>query len=42
MAELRAIRGPLGLPIECDQHFEAGKPLSRYADEARRRGHIVT
>jgi hypothetical protein len=42
MAELRALRGPLGLPIERDEHFEADKPLSAYADEARTHGRIVT
>jgi hypothetical protein len=40
--ELRDLRGPLGLPIERDQHFEADKPLSAYANEARARGRIVT
>jgi hypothetical protein len=42
MTELRALRGPLGLPIERDEHFDADKPLSAYADEAREKGHIVT
>jgi Protein of unknown function (DUF2958) len=42
MRELRELRGPLGLPIERDLHFEADKPISAYADEARARGHIVT
>ena len=42
MAELRALRGPLGLPIERDIHFVADKPISAYADEARLRGRIVT
>jgi DUF2958 family protein len=42
MRELREIRGPLGLPIERDLHFEADKPISAYADEARTRGRIVT
>jgi hypothetical protein len=42
MAELRGLRGPLGLPIERDEHFEADKPLSAYADEARTHGCIVT
>jgi hypothetical protein len=36
------LRGPLGLPIERDLHFDADKPLSAYAHEARARGHIVT
>jgi hypothetical protein len=42
MHELRALRGPLGLPVERDEHFDADKPLSAYADEARLRGRIVT
>jgi len=40
--ELRTVRGKLGLPIERDLHFEADKPISAYADEARSRGRIVT
>ena len=42
MRELREARGPLGLPIERDEHFEADKTLSAYADEARAHGRIVT
>jgi hypothetical protein len=42
MRELREARGPLGLPIERDQHFDADKTLSAYAAEARERGRIVT
>jgi Protein of unknown function (DUF2958) len=42
MHELRDLRGPLGLPIERDMHFEARKTLSAYADEAREHGRIVT
>src|SRR5450759_3062657 len=42
LTELRTIRGKLGLPIERNLHFEADKPISAYADEARSRGHIVT
>lgn len=38
--ELAEIRGPGGLQIEEDIHFAADKPLSKYADEARREGHI--
>jgi hypothetical protein len=37
-----ALRGPLGLPIERDEHIDANKTLSAYADEARQRGYIVT
>jgi len=32
----------LCLCIERDLHFEADKPISDYADEARARGHIAT
>ena len=42
MRELREARGPLGLPIERDQHFDADKTLSAYAAEARVHGRIVT
>jgi Protein of unknown function (DUF2958) len=42
LPELRTVRGKLGLPIERDEHFDADRTLSTYADEARQRGHIVT
>jgi hypothetical protein len=42
MRELRETRGQLGLPIERDEHFDADKTLSAYADEARAHGRIVT
>jgi hypothetical protein len=41
LLELATVRGKLGLPIERDLHFEADKPISAYADEARDRGSIV-
>jgi hypothetical protein len=41
LAELSALRGPLGLPVERDAHFTADKSLSAYADEARAKGRIV-
>src|SRR5258708_10330322 len=41
LAELSAVRGKLGLPIERDRHFEADKSISAYADEARTPGHLV-
>lgn len=40
LAELRAVRGHLGLPVERDRYFEATKPLSVYAEEANRLGYI--
>ncbi len=42
LSELAAVRGRLGLPVECDLHFEANKGLAAYADEARRHRRIVT
>ena len=42
LTELRTVRGKLGLPIERDLHFDADKPLSAYADNARERGYIIT
>jgi Protein of unknown function (DUF2958) len=41
-AELAAVRGKLGLPVERDRHFIANKTLSAYADEARAHAYIVT
>ena len=42
LAELAALRGPMGLPIERDQHFAADGPLSGYAGEARLTGRVIT
>ena len=42
LAELAAVRGRFGLPIERDLHFTANRSLSAYADVARSRGRIVT
>jgi hypothetical protein len=42
LTELRTVRGNLGLPVERDEHFDADKPLSAYADAARQHGGIVT
>ena len=42
MREIRELRGPLGLPVERDLHFDANKTLSAYAEEARAHGRIVT
>ena len=41
LAELATVRGKLGLPVERDLHFEADKPISAYADEARGRQRII-
>jgi Protein of unknown function (DUF2958) len=42
LAELAAVHGKPGLPIERDLHFEADKTIGAYADEARSHGRIVT
>jgi hypothetical protein len=41
LAELAAVRGRLGLPVERDLHFMPDKPLSSYAAEARACGGIT-
>lgn len=41
LAEIMEVRGRLGLPVERDLHFAADKPLSAYAEEARKQGRIV-
>ena len=41
MAELAAVRGRLGLPIERDRWFIAKGPLSAYAAAARHAGRIT-
>ena len=40
LAELATVRGALGLSVERDLCFTADKPLSTYAEEATRLGHI--
>ena len=41
LAELAAVRGKLGLPVERDLHFEADMTISTYAKEARECRRIV-
>ncbi len=41
ISEIEALTGPLRLPPERDRHFEATKPISEYASEARRERRIV-
>lgn len=41
LTEISAIRGRLGLPVKRDLHFVGDKPLSAYAEEARKHGRIV-
>lgn len=36
ISELERVRGRFGLPVERDQHFQADKPLSAYAEDARK------
>ena len=40
LSELRALRGPLGLPVEVDQGFVADRPLSNYVAVSRHNGRI--
>ena len=42
LAEITAVRGQLGLPVERDNLFVADKPLSAYVEAARLNGTIVT
>ena len=41
LSELESVRGRLGPLVERDRYFEADKPLSAYAAEARASGGIV-
>lgn len=41
LAELTALRGPLGLPIKPDRSFQADMPISSFASEARKIGRIA-
>lgn len=41
LAEIAAVRLPLGLGIERDLHFAAAHPLSVYAEAARAQGRIT-
>ena len=41
LAEIPAVRGGLGLPVERDLHFAPQKRLSSYAREARLAGRIL-
>ncbi|QIL44216.1 DUF2958 domain-containing protein [Acidovorax sp. HDW3] len=42
LQELTTVRGRLGLPIERDLSFRAGKRLSAHVCDARHSGRIVT
>jgi DUF2958 family protein len=39
-SELSSVRGRFGLPLERDLWFSADKPLSQYADAARKAGRL--
>jgi len=41
LAEILSVRGRLGLPVERDLYFIGDKPLSAYAEEARKQGRII-
>lgn len=40
ISELESHKGPLGIGIERDEHFQADKTLSEYAEAARAAGRI--
>ena len=40
MDEVYSVKGPGGLRVEQDLHFQPSKPLSEYASEARQKGRI--
>lgn len=42
LSQLQALRGPLGLRVERDDHFQAHDPISAYTARARINGMIVT
>ncbi len=42
LQEITDARGTLGLHVKRDIHFDADKPLSAYATEAREHGRIIT
>jgi hypothetical protein len=41
LSEIASVRGKLGLSVERDLHFKADRPLSGYADDARKAGIII-
>jgi hypothetical protein len=40
LSEIASVRGPMGLPIERDEHYIETRPLSVLAKLARRAGHV--
>lgn len=41
LTEIQSVRGPGGLAVERDVHFQSRFPLSVYAEAARRQGSII-
>jgi hypothetical protein len=41
LSELASVRTRLGLRLEIDRYFRPTRPVSEYADDARRKGKIV-
>lgn len=41
LSEIASVRGRFGLPVERDLAFRADRPISRYADEAKRVGRVI-
>ena len=42
LLELAAVRGPLGLALECDLYFAPTRAIAAYAELAREHRRIVT
>jgi Protein of unknown function (DUF2958) len=42
LSEVASVRGPMGLPVERDQHYRETRPLSVLAKLARRIGRIIS
>jgi hypothetical protein len=40
LSELASVFGPMGLPVERDQHYRETRPVSAIARLARREGHV--
>ncbi|ETX13505.1 hypothetical protein OCH239_09955 [Roseivivax halodurans JCM 10272] len=41
LSEIRALRGRLDLPVECDLDFAPDAPLGLYVNRARKAGAIL-
>jgi Protein of unknown function (DUF2958) len=40
LSEISSVRGPMGLPVERDEHYHETRPLSVIAKLARKAGHV--